>query len=167
VNHETFIFDDTVAANLRFAKHDASQAELQKAAHLANAHEFIKDLPQGYETPLGDRGVRLSGGQQQRLAIARAILANPQLLILDEATSSLDSETERLIQQAIEQISRQRTMLVIAHRLSTIRKADNIVVLDKGKVVEQGAYDELLRRQGRFWQLVESQSLEKVGADHG
>ena len=162
VSQETFIFDDTVAANLRFAKEDASEAELEQAAHLANAHEFIRALPQGYETQLGDRGVRLSGGQNQRLAIARAILADPQLLILDEATSSLDSETEQLIQQAIEQISRQRTMLVIAHRLSTIRKADNIVVLDKGRVVEQGAYETLLRQRGRFWQLVQLQSLEGV-----
>ncbi|HED03212.1 MAG TPA: ABC transporter ATP-binding protein [Candidatus Fraserbacteria bacterium] len=167
VSQETFIFNDTVATNLRFAKEEATEEELQRAARLANAHEFIMELPQGYDTLLGDRGVRLSGGEQQRIAIARAILADPQLLILDEATSNLDSETERDIQEAIERVSRERTVLAIAHRLSTIRRADKIVVLYAGQVVEQGTHEALMRQRGRYWRLVQMQSLEGVRAVEG
>ncbi len=162
VSQDTFLFNDTVEANLRFAKEDAVEEAIYESAQLANAHEFILALPQGYQTILGDRGVRLSGGQQQRIAIARALLRGPQLLILDEATSSLDSETERKIQETINLVSQGRTVLAIAHRLSTIRKADNIVVIDEGKVIEQGTHDGLMRRQGRYYRLVQSQSLEPV-----
>jgi subfamily B ATP-binding cassette protein MsbA len=163
VSQDTFIFNDSVRANLRFACPEAGETEILQAAALANAHDFIQALPQGYNTLLGDRGVRLSGGQQQRIAIARAILANPDLLILDEATSHLDSQAERLIQEAIDQLSRQRTTLVIAHRLSTIRRADNIIVLDENRVVEQGDHAELMQRRGLYWRLVQVQTLEEQG----
>ncbi|MCB0168836.1 MAG: ATP-binding cassette domain-containing protein, partial [Anaerolineae bacterium] len=159
VSQDNYLFNDTVAANLRFAKPHATLDELVKAAQLAQAHQFITALPQGYETVLGDRGVRLSGGQQQRLAIARAMLANPHLLILDEATSQLDSETEQAIQQAIEQYRQGRTLLVIAHRLSTVFQADNIIVLDEGRVLAQGTHTELLSRNGYYRYLVEAQQL--------
>lgn len=162
VSQDTFIFNDTVEANLRFAKGDATEEEVYRAAQLANAHEFIMGLPNGYETVLGDRGVRISGGEQQRIAIARAVLRDPDLLILDEATSQLDSDTERSIQDEIERISRGRTVLTVAHRLSTIRHADNIVVLEDGGVVEQGTHEELIRAAGRYRRLVQMQSLEPV-----
>jgi ABC-type multidrug transport system fused ATPase/permease subunit len=160
VSQDTFIFNDTVWANLRLARESATQDEIFQAARLAQAHDFIMALPQGYDTLLGDRGLRLSGGQQQRIAIARAILVNSQLLIFDEATSDLDSRTERAIQTAVKEYSKGRTILVIAHRLSTIRHADNIVVLDKGRIVEQGTHEELMCRGGHYWQLVQVQNLE-------
>ena len=165
VSQETFLFNDSVGTNLRFAKEEATEAEIQHAAKLANAHDFIVALPQGYETLLGDRGVRLSGGQRQRIGIARALLADPQLLILDEATSSVDTETELQIQQAIERVSRGRTVLAIAHRLSTIRKADNIIVLDESRVVEQGNHDALMQQRGRYWKLVQMQDLGNLQSD--
>ena len=161
VSQDTFIFNDTVTANLKFAREDATDEEIRRTVRLANAHDFVTELPQGYETLLGDRGVRLSGGQQQRIAIARAILADPQLLILDEATSHLDSEAERAIQKAIDRISQGRTVLAVAHRLSTIRHADNIVVLDGNRIVEQGTHQELIQRRGLYWRLVQSQSLDE------
>lgn len=157
VSQDIFIFHDTVRANLQFARQSATEAEIVAAAQLAQAHNFIMALPDQYDTMLGERGVRLSGGQQQRIAIARAILADPQLLIFDEATSALDSETEQALQQAIEQYGHTRTLLVIAHRLSTIRKADNIVVLDGGQVVEQGTHTKLLAAAGHYRRLVEAQ----------
>lgn len=160
VSQGTFLFNDSVWNNLRFVKPDATDAEIQEATRLAQAHDFITKLPQGYETLLGDRGVRLSGGQQQRIAIARVLLADPQLLILDEATSDLDSETERAIQHAIEEFGRNRTLLVVAHRLSTIRAADNIVVLNSGRVVEQGTHETLLAHEGLYRRLVQTQQLE-------
>jgi len=162
VSQDAFVFNDSVSANIRFARDEATDEEVHEAARLANASDFIDGLPHGYETVLGDRGVRLSGGQRQRIAIARAILPDPQLLILDEATSHLDTETERLIQEAIDRIRRDRAVLVVAHRLSTIRRADNIVVLDGGSVVEQGTHERLMQRHGHYWQLVQAQSLEEA-----
>ena len=161
VSQDAFVFNDSVRANIRFGQEDATEEEVRQAARLANACDFIDSLPLGYETVLGDRGVRLSGGQRQRIAIARAMLSDPQLLILDEATSHLDTETERSIQEAIDRIRQDRTVLVVAHRLSTIRHADNIVVLDGGSVAEQGTHEHLMRRHGRYWQLAQAQSLEE------
>lgn len=157
ISQDVFLFKDTVQANLKFAKPTASDEEMFHAARLAQAHDFITNLPEGYDTMLGDRGVRLSGGQQQRIAIARAILVDPQLLILDEATSDLDSKTERAFQDAIEQYCEGHTLLVIAHRLSTIRKADKIIVLDAGAVIEQGTHKELMLKRGHYWQLLQTQ----------
>jgi subfamily B ATP-binding cassette protein MsbA len=162
VSQDSFVFNDTVWSNLRFADQSANDEQIIQAAKLANAHKFINELPEKYDTILGDRGVRLSGGQQQRIAIARAMLADPQLLILDEATSSLDSETERAIQNAIEQFGSNRTVLAIAHRLSTIRAADNIIVLDGGEVVQQGTHDMLMQQGGLYQKLVQMQQLEEA-----
>lgn len=144
VSQDAMLFNDTVAANIALAKPDATRQEIERAARIAHAHEFIVELPDGYDTLIGDRGVRLSGGQRQRIAIARAILAEPDILIFDEATSALDSESEVLVQQAIADVLRNRTALVIAHRLSTVRDADVIYVLDRGRVVEVGTHEELI-----------------------
>jgi ATP-binding cassette, subfamily B, bacterial MsbA len=162
VTQDVFIFNDTAANNIRFGRLEASMDDIRAAAALASAERFIDELPQGYETILGDRGVRLSGGQQQRIAIARAILANPDVLILDEATSQLDTFTERAIQNAIEQIAKDRTVLVIAHRLSTIQKADKVVVLDEGRLVEMGRHHDLLARNGPYRQMIEHQRLDLI-----
>lgn len=151
VTQDTVLFDDTVAANIAAGSPDATPLEIERAAEAANAAGFISALPQGYETPLGEGGSRLSGGQRQRLAIARALLKDPAILILDEATSSLDSESEQAIQQAIETFVVGRTTLVIAHRLSTIRRADRIVVIDAGRVAEQGTHDELLANEDSIY----------------
>jgi ATP-binding cassette, subfamily B, bacterial MsbA len=165
VTQDIFIFNDTVANNIRFGRGDVSMERVRAAADLAAAAEFIEQLPQGYDTLLGDRGVRLSGGQQQRIAIARAIIADPDLLIFDEATSNLDTFTERAIQRAMEQMSKNRTVLVIAHRLSTIRRADKIIVLDGGRIVEEGSHGDLLRRRATYWAMVEHQQLDLVAGD--
>jgi ABC-type multidrug transport system fused ATPase/permease subunit len=167
VSQDTFMFNDTVEYNIRFGKLDATPEEIREAARPANADVFIEEMPDGYETVLGDRGVRLSGGQAQRVSIARAILADPELLVLDEATSSLDTESERLVQEAIDLLSKDRTVLVVAHRLSTIRDADNIVVLENGRLVEQGTHEDLIARQGRYWHYVRLQDLgvEKQSVD--
>jgi len=157
VTQETILFHDTVRANIAYGRPDAPQAEVESAARAANAHEFIQALPQGYETVLGEKGTRLSGGQRQRIAIARALLRNPPLLILDEATSALDTESERLVQQAIDQVMAHRAVLVIAHRLSTVRRADQIVVMDRGRIVERGTHDELLRLNGLYRRLYDLQ----------
>lgn len=154
VSQEIFVFHDTVAENIRFGRAGVSAAQIRRAAEVANAHAFIEALPQKYETLVGERGMKLSGGQQQRLCIARAVLHDPEILIFDEATSSLDSESERLIQQALERISKDRTVILIAHRLSTVRKADRIVVLESGRVVEEGNHSDLIRGEGRYFQLV-------------
>lgn len=153
VQQECFLFNDTVRANISYGKPEASFGEIERAARAANAHEFIKELPNGYETVVGERGVRLSGGQRQRIAIARAILAEPSILLLDEATSSVDTESERLIQEAVEALVRHRTTFVIAHRLSTVQRAHQIVVLDEGQVVEQGTHDALLALGGLYSRL--------------
>ena len=157
VLQETFLFNDTVKVNIAYARSDASDEEIEAAAKAANAHEFIVELSNGYDSLIGERGVKLSGGQKQRIAIARAILANPRILILDEATSSVDTETEQLIQNAIYRLVKDRTTFVIAHRLSTILHADLIVVLDNGKIVETGHHQELLTKGGLYKKLFEMQ----------
>ncbi|HET9461417.1 MAG TPA: ABC transporter ATP-binding protein [Gaiellaceae bacterium] len=153
VSQETYLFHATVRDNLRFARPDASDEEVEEAARAAQIHELIATLPEGYDTMVGERGYRFSGGEKQRMAIARTILRNPPVLVLDEATSSLDTQTERLVQEALERLSEGRTTIAIAHRLSTVRDADQIVVLDRGSIVEVGTYDELVARGGRFSEL--------------
>ena len=151
VSQDTFIFNDTIGNNIAYAREGVKRSELVRAAELSNALEFIQAMPDGFDTVLGDRGVRLSGGQRQRIAIARALLRDPEILILDEATSALDSVSEQLIQASIERLSKGRTVVAIAHRLSTIASADKIVVLEAGQIVEQGSYEELLSQRGRLW----------------
>jgi len=150
VSQDTFLFNDTIGNNIRYGSLQATQAEIEEAAHRAYAHEFIVNLPEQYQTTVGDRGVKLSGGQRQRLALARALLRRPQILLLDEATSDLDSESERFIQQAIREISQSCTVVAVAHRLSTIEHADNIIVVEQGQVVEQGTHQQLLSLGGRY-----------------
>jgi ATP-binding cassette subfamily B protein len=164
VTQETYLFHDTLRANLLYAKPDAIQTEIEAACQAANIHDFITSLPDGYETVVGERGYRLSGGEKQRIAIARVILKDPQILVLDEATSSLDSQSEALIQEALDTIMQERTSLVIAHRLSTILAADVILVMDQGRLVEQGrrtgshsAHEELLAQGGLYARLYETQ----------
>ncbi len=157
VTQETVLFHDTVRANIAYGRLDVTQEELESAAQAANAHHFIMELPDGYDTVLGERGTRLSGGQRQRVAIARALLRNAPILILDEATSALDTESEVLVQDAIERLMTDRTVLVIAHRLSTVRRADRIVVLQNGRVEDQGTHDQLLARDGLYRRLYELQ----------
>jgi subfamily B ATP-binding cassette protein MsbA len=160
VTQDSILFNDTVAKNISLGNENATAEEIIEAAKIANAHEFIIDLPEGYDTNIGDSGNKLSGGQKQRLSIARAVLKNPPIMILDEATSALDTESERLVQDALEKMMRNRTSIVIAHRLSTIQKANNIVVLQKGEIVEQGSHDELLAKNGIYRKLVDMQSLD-------
>jgi ATP-binding cassette subfamily B protein len=150
VSQETYLFHASVRENLRFAKPEATDEEIENAARAAQIHELVAGLPEGYDTIVGERGYRFSGGEKQRIAIARTILRNPPVLVLDEATSSLDTQTERLVQEALERLSEGRTTIAIAHRLSTIEDADQIVVLDRGRVVEIGTYAELLARGGRL-----------------
>jgi ATP-binding cassette subfamily B protein len=157
VTQETYLFHDTVQANLRYAKPEATLAELETACRAANIHEFIAQLPEGYETIVGERGYRLSGGEKQRVAMARVILKDPRVLILDEATSHLDSESEALIQQALQYVMQGRTSLVIAHRLSTILSADLILVMDGGRLMEQGTHAQLLTRGGLYAGLYRTQ----------
>ena len=162
VSQETYLFHATVRENLRFAKPGASDEEIEEAAAAAQIHELISTLPEGYDTVVGERGYRFSGGEKQRIAIARTILRNPPILVLDEATSSLDTQTERLVQEALEQLAAGRTTIAIAHRLSTIRDADQIVVLDRGQVAEVGTHEELLARGGRYAALLARDADELV-----
>jgi len=163
VPQDVVLFNASVRENLLWAQADATQAQIEEACRLAHADEFIAELPEGFDTPIGDRGVRLSGGQQQRISLARAILRKPEILILDEATSALDTDSERLIQRAIDEIAQRTTIVVIAHRLSTIARADRIFVLEAGRVVEQGSYTELLAANGRFARMLRLQQLDTTG----
>lgn len=153
VGQETILFHDTIFSNIAYGKRDATQQQVEEAARAANAHDFISQMPEGYQTVIGERGVRLSGGERQRISIARAILKNPPILIFDEATSALDAQSEALVQQAIDNLMANRTAIVIAHRLSTVQKADRIVVLERGRIVETGKHQELLDRKGLYWKL--------------
>jgi subfamily B ATP-binding cassette protein MsbA len=157
VLQENFLFDGTVADNIRFARPDATRAEIEEVARIANAHDFIAEFPEGYDTVVGERGIKLSGGQRQRIAIARALLADPRILILDEATSSLDSESEYKIQEGLRRLRQGRTAFVIAHRLSTIRSAEQILVLEAGQIVERGSHAELMALGGRYRELHDRQ----------
>ena len=159
VTQDSILFNDTVKNNIALGVENASLEAVKMAAKIANAHEFIKELPQQYETNTGDGDNILSGGQKQRLTIARAVLKNPPIMILDEATSALDTESEQLVQKALEKMMENRTSIVIAHRLSTIQKADLIVVMRKGKIDEQGKHDELLAQKGEYFKLVSMQSF--------
>ena len=154
MQQDVFLFDGSVRDNIAYGRHDATDAEVEDAARRANAHEFIVKLPERYETFVGERGVKLSGGQQQRLAIARAILASPQILILDEATSNLDTESEQLIQASMATLLAGRTTFVIAHRLSTIRRADLILLMEDGRVIERGTHEELMSARGAYYDMV-------------
>ncbi len=159
VNQEAILFNDTIFNNIAFGKEHATHEEVEKAARIANAHDFIMEMEQGYDTFVGDRGCRLSGGQRQRISIARAILKNPPILILDEATSALDTESERLVQDALERLMHSRTTIAIAHRLSTIKNADRIYVLHEGHIVEQGTHDQLIQLGGYYKRLNDMQAL--------
>lgn len=159
VTQETILFNDTIAGNIRLGKRNATDAEIETAARIANADEFIRETEHGYQTNVGDRGMKLSGGQRQRLSIARAVLKNPDILILDEATSALDTESEKLVQDALNALLKGRTSLVIAHRLSTIHNADKIIVIEHGRIAEQGTHHELMERGGIYAHLIEMQQL--------
>jgi ATP-binding cassette subfamily B protein/subfamily B ATP-binding cassette protein MsbA len=157
VQQDVFLFDGSVRDNIAYGRHDAADAEIEDAAQRANAHEFIVRLPEKYETFIGERGVKLSGGQQQRLAIARAVLKAPQILILDEATSNLDTESEQLIQASMAALLAGRTTFVIAHRLSTVRRADLILLMEEGRVTERGSHEQLMEARGVYYDMVRRQ----------
>ncbi|GGE63310.1 antibiotic ABC transporter ATP-binding protein [Pedobacter psychrotolerans] len=159
VNQESFLFNDTIFNNIAFAKPNATEEEVVAAAKIANAHEFILNTENGYQSSVGDRGNKLSGGQRQRVCIARAVLANPPIMLLDEATSALDTESEKLVQDALNNLMKNRTSIVIAHRLSTIQHADKIVVIDKGEVVETGSHAELIKQNGLYRRLIDMQAF--------
>lgn len=165
VSQDVFLFNDTVRSNIAMGKPDATEEEVIAAARRAYADEFIREFPDGYDTVIGDRGVRLSGGQRQRIALARAIVRDPQILILDEATSELDSKSEELIRQAVEELGTSRTIFIIAHRLSTIRHADKIVVLERGAIVEEGSHEALLKRNGRYAEFLHMQDTVAVASN--
>jgi subfamily B ATP-binding cassette protein MsbA len=160
VTQDSILFNDTIKNNVSLGKSDATEDEIIDALKIANAWEFVKNLPLGLETNIGDSGNKLSGGQKQRLSIARAVLKNPPIMILDEATSALDTESEKLVQKALENMMKNRTSIVIAHRLSTIQNADLIVVMHQGEIVEQGKHDNLLSQNGIYRKLVDMQSFE-------
>ena len=157
VQQDVFLFGNTIRENIGYGDPQASLEEIKRAAQMAAAHDFIMELPEGYDTKVGERGINLSGGQKQRIAMARVFLKNPPVVILDEATSSLDTETEKIIQDTLDLLAKDRTTLIIAHRLSTVRNADRIMVLDKGEVIEEGTHDELMERRGKYFSLYEAQ----------
>ena len=159
VNQDPILFNDTIFNNIAFGVENATREQVEAAAKIANAHDFIMEKEDGYETNIGDRGVKLSGGQRQRISIARAILKNPPILILDEATASLDTESERIVQDALDKLMSNRTTIAIAHRLSTVRNADEIIVMDEGRIVERGTHEELIARQRYYKKLYDMQSL--------
>ncbi|MNJ62744.1 putative multidrug export ATP-binding/permease protein [compost metagenome] len=159
VLQDNFLFSGSVRDNILLGNPDSSEEAVYKAAQAANAHDFIMELPNGYDTEVGERGVKLSGGQKQRIAIARVFLKDPPILILDEATSALDLESERLIQQSLQQLSKRRTTLIVAHRLSTITHADQILVMKNGGIAERGTHDELIEKDGVYAQLYNIQNL--------
>jgi len=167
VLQEPFLFFGTVAENIAYGKPDASREDVIAAARAAHAHEFILRLPQGYDSIVGERGQGLSGGERQRISIARALLINPRILIMDEATSAVDTETEKEIQRALENLVKGRTTIAIAHRLSTLRKADRLVVMDRGQIVEIGNHDELMEARGAYWRLYQAQlrNAERVAGE--
>jgi subfamily B ATP-binding cassette protein MsbA len=160
VTQDIVLFNDSIEQNIRLGKLDATQNEIENAAKIANAFTFIQETENGFKTNIGDRGMKLSGGQCQRLSIARAVLKNPNILILDEATSALDTESEKLVQEALSNLLKGRTSLVIAHRLSTIQHADKIIVLDHGRIIEQGTHTELMDKNGVYSKLISMQQLD-------
>jgi subfamily B ATP-binding cassette protein MsbA len=160
VTQEPILFNDSIEKNILLGKQDASKQEIEEAAKVANSYNFITKKEAGFATNIGDRGTKLSGGERQRLTIARAVIKNPPILILDEATSSLDTESERLVQDAINNMMQNRTSIVIAHRLSTIRHANEIIVLQKGEIVERGNHDELIKKEGYYYRLVMMQEVK-------
>ncbi len=163
VNQESILFNDTIFNNIAFAKPGSTAAEVETAAKIANAHDFISLTLNGYLTNIGDKGSKLSGGQRQRICIARAVLANPPIMLLDEATSALDTESEKLVQDALNNLMKNRTSLIIAHRLSTIQKADMIIVLDNGEIVEQGTHQQLINTNGLYRKLIDMQTFISNG----
>jgi len=164
VTQETILFSGTIAENIRYGLPEATDEQVLEAARIANAYEFIVQLPNGFQTDVGERGQRLSGGQLQRIALARAVLSDPPILVLDEATSAVDAESEALIQEALARLTRGRTTFVIAHRMSTVRRANRIVVMQDGRIVEEGRHDELLSRGGDYRKLFAEQLFDVPGA---
>ena len=160
VTQDNILFNDSISKNIALGKPNAEIDKITYAAKVANANDFILELPKGYDTGIGEAGGKLSGGQKQRISIARAVFKNPPIMILDEATSALDTESERFVQDAIDKMMQNRTSLVIAHRLSTIQKADTIVVMERGKIIEQGNHEELYNKNGHYRKLVDLQNFE-------